>query len=233
MASRAKAGDKPADNEAEAPASTEELSAKLQAMMDEAEPKDAEQPKAVARKTSGKKAEAETPAKEEKPEKPKLKENEISGEITDGGEVRIGLPRLVDQSDGKLVTKKLIVPKTWTIVKPNRGRMTHVVDTDHPETTLCTLKTDWVHGSTDLGPTGPVTCEWCARRLIALKKVTRSQLVARKKAAEAAALKAAADAKKAKEQAPAKKAEAEAKSGKSEAPQAKPDPKPSSRTKAA
>jgi hypothetical protein len=207
-------GTKKADPKKDAPAapdkSTEELSAELNEKLAEAAPKDDEQPK----------------PKRERAKKRNLALSETEGEIKDGGKIRIGLPTYDDK--GTTVTKTLVVPKTWKIVGPTaRPQNVHVIDTEHPEKTLCTLTTAWTTGTTTYKAGTYITCEPCAIRMIAINKMTQAEYDKSKKEAQD---KAKAEREAAVEAALEKKAAPKPAAPKAEA---KPDPKPAAGKKAA
>lgn len=186
----------------------EDASKALKEALDAAEPADDEQPKP---KGNGKKDEA-------KPEKKKvLALSEVEGDVKDGKKVRIGVEVWSGESKGSTVIRTLTVPERFFIAKPVRGAFAHVIDEAKPERTLCTLSTAWESGIERLPDDTFINCVPCARRMVAIGKITQADLDKRKKALEDARAKADAEAKakreaeaKAKQEAKAK-ADAEAK----------------------
>lgn len=241
MAARPKAAPAAESKQAAGEKASAELSAMLEQAAEDASPKDAEQPKPAAKKNGGngeKKGEAKkepTKAEEKAEAKPKKKKltklSEVDGTIRDGETVRVGVAMMGGAREGEIIAKAVVIPKKFSLVKPTKGHMVHVVDDDHTGTTLCTLKTDWASGATVMPDETPITCDPCLWRMLAIKKTTQAEQTKRLADARAKADKLVAEAKAKVEQAKKDKAAAEAKKTVAAQPQAKADPKPAAAKK--
>lgn len=183
----------------------EELGKAFKEAMDAAEAKDAEQPK--PKKNGEAKAEPEAePKKATRQPAKKLALNEVEGEIKEGGKVRVGVQSYAP--GGGTVNRSLTIPKATEIVGPeNRPQNVHVRDVDKPERTLCTLSTNWTSGVHVYPDDHFITCDPCARRLIAIKLLEEKVHEARRKADQEAREKARREpAEKKPEKAPAEQA---------------------------
>lgn len=256
MAARPKASEKPAEStttdakqaaddaaqDAEAARNikakeVEEASKALNEALADAAPKDGEQPIPAAAPVAA--PEAEKPKAKRTP----LSLSEIRGEVKDGEKIYIGVEIWDGKNKGGTQNAPFVVPKNWVIAGPaSRPTNVHAINTDLPKTTLCRLPTNWTSGIAYYDDDKLLTCEPCARRLIATKKLTQADHDKRKVEAQKArdsalqALAARLEAeKKKKEAAPAVQAptvETPAEAPKEEAPKAapesdvKPDPKP-------
>lgn len=157
---------------------TEDLTAKLQAQLEAAQPTDGEQPKQVEAPSEEPKAAEETPAVEAKVEAPKeepkpKKRAMLPGQVGDDapplkeGEYQVEIPR----PDGP-IQKRFMKPADgkWVVSASERNaRMWHVIDLDRVDEgrTLCTLVfTKWMGGARrDFQPDEqPITCPWCLLR---------------------------------------------------------------------
>lgn len=233
----------------------EEIGKELAESLAQADPADDEQPKPeAAAKAPRKQAEKKDEPKPEKAEAEKkapkakaLKLNEIEGEVKDGEKIRIGVEVWGGANKGGTIIAPFVVPKKWIIAGPvARPDWVHAINIDTPDRTLCRLPTDWRSGRATYPDDAYITCQPCARRLIAVKKLD-PKVHAQRKAARDAARKAAADRQAADKKAAADKAKADADAKKASAParpsapvetkaadkEAKPDPKPRRSRKAA
>jgi hypothetical protein len=213
---------------AEKPLTGEEASAALKAMLDEAAPKDDEQPKPVAGNGDSK-DEAEAKAAKKKV----LALNEIEGEVKDGEKIRIGVEVWAGENKGGTIVAPFVVPTAWIIAGPQaRPDWVHAINIDTSDRTLCRLPTDWQSGQATYPDDEYITCQPCARRLIAVKKLDpkmHEQRRAAREQAKADALKAVAARKAADKAAKAEKAKEAAPtrpSADAKPVEAKPDPKP-------
>jgi len=211
VAARPKASDKPAESKP----SVEEASKALNEALAQADPADAEQPKPVE---PAKADEPKTEAEAEKPASKKLGLSEIRGDVEDGKKVYIGVEIWGGANKGDTQNAPFVIPKAWKIVGPaSRPGNVHAMNVDLPDRTLCRLPTNWTSGLVEYPDDKWITCEPCARRLIAVKKLTQADHDQRK----AAAAKARDDALKAVQA--RVKADAEAKAKAQAATPAQPD----------
>lgn len=116
------------------------------------------------------------PKPEEKKREPvkKLALSEVEGEIADGAKVRIGVAKFLapGHESGEYQNAPFIVPAKWEVVGAEAApQWVHARDVAHPEKTLCRLSTNWVSGIVHYSDGTLLTCEPCARRLIAVKKL--------------------------------------------------------------
>jgi hypothetical protein len=184
-----------------------------------------------------KKAKPAAKKEQAKPKKKITKLSEIDGTVKDGEKIRIGVEQLGGDAKGAIVTRSLTVPKKYFLAKPGKGNLVHVIDEEHQGRTICTLPTNWQSGIVRVKNDTAITCEPCARRMIAIKKITQAENDKRLKVMRETADRLVAEAKAKVEVAQKEKAEAKAKADAEakaaienvEQPAAKPDPKPQGR----
>lgn len=155
-------------------AAGEQAGKELNEALEAADPKDGEQPKPANGKDAAPAEAKDEKAEEKKPRTAKkLALSEIEGDIADGAKVRIGVQSFT--ATGGEVNRVLTVPKAFEIVGPaSRPGNVHARDAATPERTLCTLPTNWTSGVTVYPDGTYITCEPCARRLIAVKKLDQA-----------------------------------------------------------